>query len=312
MESPKTKSLKVLTYNVWFFGGFQKPPSPPKNEGKATRTVSEREMAMLNLTRLNTYNFAERMNAVIEEILACNADVVCLQEMTRWSRDIFTQHNILKSNYDFCFDIRGRYGIAMLTKKGIREGKFQVTEMKSRMGRNLLHCVVSFNSKRIHVATAHFESLSNANLRREQLKTANDVASSFRKSCTASILCGDFNFCSYRNYSGSGALENLVLKQVTPEFLDLWPSLVKSEESSSTSTPDKKTQRDRLGYTFDSKTNTNINKFERMRYDRIMLRLFCEGNEFKAESIRMVGTKEIKELKMHPSDHFGLLASFSF
>ena len=88
----------------------------------------------------------------------------------------------------------------MLTKKGIREGKFQVTEMKSRMGRNLLHCVVSLNSKRIHVATAHFESLSNAKLRREQVKQANDVASSFRKSCVASVLCGDFNFCSYRNF----------------------------------------------------------------------------------------------------------------
>ena len=310
MEKTSKSILKVLTYNVWFFGGFQKPPSV-KKDSSMTKSPSQREMAMLELTRLNTYNFEERMNAIIDEILRHNADVVCLQEMTRWSQEIFTEHKILKSNYDFVFDIQGRYGIAMLTRKGMREGHFQLTKMHSRMGRNLLHCVVSLNSKRVHVATAHFESLSNAKLRREQVKQANDVASSFRKSCVASVLCGDFNFCSYRNFSGDGPLENLVLGEVAPEFVDLWPALMsKKSEASPMSTPDKKTQRDTLGYTFDSETNTNIKKFERMRYDRIMLRSFREVDEVQAESIQMVGTEEIRAIKMHPSDHFGLLALF--
>ena len=324
MTTPTT-SLRVVTYNVWFFGGFQKPPVFDKKNligGK-----SEKELAMMKLSNINTYDFEERMNAVIQECLKCDADVVCLQEMTHWSKEIFEKHKALASNYEFSFDIQGRYGIGMLVRKGIRVEKFQVTNMRSYMGRNLLHCVVMKNSKRIHIATAHFESLSNAKLRREQLKTANEVASSYKKpwipsilssvkGCSASILCGDFNFCSYRNYSGTGPLENLVLKEVTPEFVDLWPALKREKKSKKESdvddgfsTPDKKKQREELGYTFDSKTNTNIKKFERMRYDRIMLRTFC-GDDVVAESIELIGTDEIKEIKKHPSDHYGLFARF--
>ena len=248
------------------------------------------------------------MNAIIDEILRHNADVVCLQEMTRWSQEIFTEHKILKSNYDL-FYIQGRHGIAMLTRKGMREGHFQLTKMHSRMGRNLLHCVVSLNSKRFMSQLSLFE-FDNANRKRTS-QAGERMASSFRNHALH-LFCAVISiFCSYRNFSGDGPLENLVLGEVAPEFVDLWPALMsKKSEASPMSTPDKKTQRDTLGYTFDSKTNTNIKKFERMRYDRIMLRSFREVDEVQAESIQMVGTEEIREIKMHPSDHFGLLALF--
>ena len=70
------------------------------------------------------------------------------------------------------------------------------------------------------------------------------------------LLCGDFNFDSQRNFSGTGPLENNCLEAVLPDFVDVWPLLRPADR----------------GFTFDSERNPVIHKPERMRYDRVCVR----------------------------------------
>lgn len=247
----RRRSLRVVTYNVWFHGGFY---FPNEMGACASRSVDEHKMS----------DFEVRTREVIRILKSLDPDIICLQEMTRWSRLLFKEDAWIRDGFVATFDIVGRYGVAMLVSRRCYVEKPKVHEMETRMGRNLLHCKVSMAptgetdaaATMVHVATAHFESLSNAPVRKKQLIEAEKVASR-EKHCACHILTGDFNFCSYRNYSGSGPLENNVLKEIMPAFVDLWPAL-RGDSSK--------------GYTFDSKRNMNIRRHERMRYDRILFR----------------------------------------
>ena len=123
-----------------------------------------------------------------------------------------------------------------------------------------------------------------------------------------SILMGDFNFCSYRNYprseethyrSRTGAsdrpLENDSLTAILPHHRDVWAALHPTEK----------------GYTFDSERNPLIAKYEQMRYDRVLSKCI----NFAPVAIELIGTETIPSedmslRKVHPSDHFGLLTTF--
>ena len=174
--------------------------------------------------------------------------------------------------------------------------KFVWTEMPTHMGRSILSVKVrppSLQKRAVHVSTAHFESLSSATVREQQLKVYARMAA--KEAEGPSILCGDFNFCSYRNYGDDGGpLENSVLARVLPDYTDVWADMKSGNDP---------------GYTFDSERNSNIRQEEQMRYDRILFRENSQRPGYAA-SVELIGTQKIESIGMHPSDHFGILCRF--
>jgi len=137
------------------------------------------------------------------------------------------------------------------------------------------------------IGCVHLESLDNANLRREQLAICKKKLDKLGGKDNDAMLVGDFNFCSYRNYNPEiTPLENKVLSEMIPSFVDLWPRLHPGTK----------------GYTFDSENNTLISRYERMRYDRIMVR----SKSMKARSMVRYGTREV-DLKLKPEPDQGVV-----
>ena len=97
------------------------------------------------------------------------------------------------------------------------------------------------------------------------------------------VFCGDFNFCSYRNYHGSGPLENDSLQNILPDFIDLWPEKYPHLR----------------GYTFDSTVNRVINHYEQMRYDRIMYK--SSNGYLRAEDIGLQGNTSASAMGIQPT-----------
>jgi endonuclease/exonuclease/phosphatase family metal-dependent hydrolase len=68
--------------------------------------------------------------------------------------------------------------------------------------------------EKIVVGNVHLESLSSHKVRISQMETCAAVMGSFSNA----ILCGDFNFCSYRNFHANSGrpLENNDLTRILP------------------------------------------------------------------------------------------------
>lgn len=121
------------------------------------------------------------------------------------------------------------------------------------------------------------------------------------------ILAGDFNFCSYRNFVPSLPLENDDLSVCLPGWLDVWQALKDASQEP--------------GYTFDTELNAfteamGCGRYERMRYDRVMALVSGPigggvegsvgagvaegvGQVWAPTDIRLVGTEQ---LPLEPSD----------
>jgi hypothetical protein len=128
--------------------------------------------------------------------------------------------------------------------------------------------------------------------------------------------CGDFNFCSYRNFDGSPPSENASLKRIFPEFMDVWEYVHPELQPT---------------YTFNGKVNRLVgNEEECMRYDRICAYFHNQSYEATAidlldapimippsttnnntnQWLPMVVASYKGEFQVYPSDHFGLFAVF--
>ena len=155
------------------------------------------------------------------------------------------------------------YGTIILCRKSLSPS-FSVTDLPSRMGRKLM---VTHIPGGVTIGSVHFESLANEKLRQQQLKICNSL---LNKVDNLNILVGDFNFYSYRNFNGRGPLENRVLGEEMPGFIDAWEEKVRKMNGSENK--EKEKEKDK-GYTFDTDINemlTDSHPHERMRYDRVM------------------------------------------
>ena len=258
-------SLKVLTYNVWF----------------------------------DPTHLLERTKVITAILRSARADVVCLQEVTQPAHELLQRDESLSSLYAFSAPLqppagekRSWYYALMLVRCELNPF-FQTVDLPTEMQRQLVVATIDLGEyqgirgKKMAIATAHFESMDSRRLRREQLLIASEVMSRF----PAWVLCGDFNFCSYQNFGGRnpGDLENTVLADVLPPHVDAWPALHPPTEP---------------GFTFDSEKNANVEKFEQMRYDRVL----CSLPHCKPHTVSLVGTesfeaptKETIRLAMPPS-----------
>jgi endonuclease/exonuclease/phosphatase family metal-dependent hydrolase len=281
--------LKVVSYNVWF--------SPVR--------------------------FDERCAALFSILRDSDADVICLQEaLPEFVQAIASQLWVAEEGGPKYLLSGGQdsvspYGVCMLVRPSLQP-VFVFHELPTEMSRKLLTVELSIpvswcsspgmpvitTREKFTVGTVHLESLNTHPTRVKQLAIAAGVLASH----ASSLLVGDFNFCSTRNFSGKGTLENGCLQSTLPCHTDLWPAL----------------HPDLPGFTFDSEINSVIQMHEQMRYDRIMFR----SEHWKAAGIELLGTRpaadylpdgfsmapstgsyDLDPEKIWPSDHFGLVAT---
>jgi endonuclease/exonuclease/phosphatase family metal-dependent hydrolase len=197
---------------------------------------------------------------------------------------------------------------------------FTFHDFPTNMARKLLVANLNLEmGQSFQVGTVHLESLGNPDLRAQQLEISNRVL----KAGSSAILCGDFNFCSYRNYSKRlQQLENTHLPTRLPGYVDVWEEIYPASvdrDRQLPSTEDIRTgaassQADTIvdaGFTFDSETNPMLQNYEQMRYDRIMLR----SRRWQAVDIQILGKDPIAFDSKHgipiavPSDHYGLVTT---
>lgn len=296
--SIKSRSISVLTWNIWF----------------------------------EAFSFEKRCKSIFRECETRNPDIICLQEVTlkfchllnlestRESSGSSWLSSYISSDGDLTGQSIKPYGVMILCKKELLP-EFTFFPFVSEMDRKLLVVDIKLSDGNIRIGTVHLESLSYHTVREHQLEVCANVLSSH-----SSILCGDFNFCSYRNYhmpkdTSNLKLENDSLGEILPGFVDMWSCLHPSEK----------------GYTFDTEANEMLSchRHEQMRYDRILYSSSPSPNNLFIEpsSIELIGTssvdspnkvatsaeaqkystppsKSVAKAVVFPSDHFGLLGEF--
>jgi endonuclease/exonuclease/phosphatase family metal-dependent hydrolase len=250
-----TPNFKILTWNVWF----------------------------------DTFAQAKRYEEILRISQSYSPDIICFQEVTDPFIESLKKWPELSNYHVSDKDLDGStvhpYGVLSLIKKDYRNVEFTFHRFPTNMARRLL--VTSFdapysgpldasevtvepktdstpteprensNIKRIAIGNVHLESLGSRPYREQQLAISSTILSSY----AYAILCGDFNFCSYRNYEDlrslkvdPNTLENHSLAKFLPNFTDTWPRLFPNDK----------------GYTFHGGDNDMVpNKVEIMRYDRI-------------------------------------------
>eukprot|EP00298_Acanthocystis_sp_HF-20_P005092 c15363_g1_i1.p1 GENE.c15363_g1_i1~~c15363_g1_i1.p1 ORF type:complete len:257 (+),score=100.42 c15363_g1_i1:135-905(+) len=252
------KSLKVISFNIWF-------------------DDNEQEL---------------RYKSIVDTIKKTNADIIGFQEVIPEFEEIIERElNLQKENSEYISKKyrRASYGCMLLVKRSL-EPNFSEIILPSRMERTMIAAEIYLCDERTVFGTVHLESLSNHSTRIQQLAMIQREFSNFK----SSVLFGDFNFCSYRNYHDieGDPLENDCLNEIMYDYIDIWPHLHKDDEK---------------GYTFNSEINQMIDHDEMMRYDRVIYR----GTFLKPISIELLGTEPIGE-NVWQSDHFGLLATFEY
>jgi len=227
----------------------------------------------------------QRYSAILSACRTLSPDFICFQEVTQPFVSILGASDI-RDDYHFSDHELDRYpyGNMILVKKCL-DVSFQFISLPTQMGRKMLLAEATWiDGTRVGVGNVHLESLTNRHVREQQLYVCERVLRDY----DLSILCGDFNFCSYRNYIESDdSLENDNLRRIVPDYNDMWPLLHPTEQ----------------GYTFDTVENgmLRLHGHERMRYDRICYRVAerpVEDNRSKkvtwmAHSIDLLGTSPV-------------------
>lgn len=311
-HSSGTTLLSTLSFNVWF----------------------------------DPFELTTRYRSIMNKCNELRPDVICFQEVTRsflgqleqqkWYKEHYVTSDISQSFQSF----DSWYGVLIAVKKTttttsmtttttsnnsdngcgddsdrIRLVNLCKTSLETRMGRTCITASLRVKDSRgkyhsVRVSTVHLESLSNFRLRRDQLSfICRSVLSEER--APHAILMGDFNFDDKMNWEdshrssrsgsrgNSRSLENdiFVHDEHVSQFVDVWPQLHPNDE----------------GKTFDSTVNKMLRRYERMRYDRVIVR--SRNNECIPKSIELVGTQCIKVnndgVPVFPSDHFGLFTVFA-
>ncbi|KAF0979785.1 hypothetical protein FDP41_000938 [Naegleria fowleri] len=293
--------LRILTFNIWFDAYMMKERMDGLMNEIFQRTFN-----------VNNHNFSS--SSSFQTISSPIPDVLCFQEVTTQSLEMIAQHPIIRNNYylsdspDDAFCSVYPYGVLMAVKKTLPIRKLFYNTLPSNMYRAALSVEIGNSQMQFQnmiVTTVHLESLSNADLRFQQL----DVISNFQIPYSQAIICGDFNFDSERNYDENYLpyLENSYLTSNVHlrQYQDVWKSLKYPND---------------LGKTFDTKSNAMLAKYshEVMRYDRVLLKSLMVPSQhtqlkkyWKPIHIELLGTKPIAyDQNRNPiciSDHFGIL-----
>jgi len=262
--------------------------------------------------------FDQRCEQIFQLLQCQKVDIVCLQEVVPnfleklkkepWVQDYYYLSN---DRIDPTLSLYGSILLTTIPPKALRRW-----QLPSTMGRDCLEAEFIINNQTFSFATIHLESLDYPQKRKEQLISVSHILLSF----PSAVILGDFNFDSSQDYSHletkrdmirrgmpidqvesmllSGELkENDILKSHPnlSEYSDVW-------SESGLVPPTEK------GYTYDSEKNKMIRGYERVRYDRILLR----SKYWEPKAISLIGDQAVPPCKVggavvFPSDHFGLI-----
>eukprot|EP01125_Pyxidicula_operculata_P022223 TRINITY_DN896_c0_g2_i1.p1 TRINITY_DN896_c0_g2~~TRINITY_DN896_c0_g2_i1.p1 ORF type:complete len:289 (-),score=40.13 TRINITY_DN896_c0_g2_i1:734-1600(-) len=253
-NSLKKEYFTLVTYNVWFDEQFA---------------------------------FEERCQEIFKILKETDADVICLQEVIpRFATSLLEQDWVRPYSVSDKppFPTIDSYGVLLLSKPKIH--RLTIHPLRSDMGRKCL--IAEYNlseGKKMCVSTVHLESLATEQTRLHQLTTIHQLISGF----DISVLMGDFNFDSNRNWShhveikryvseqegeekktqftkeeldrvvtvNKQELENESMRKIYQDFVDIWEVLYPDDP----------------GYTYDSFKNemvSELNGYEQMRFDNFI------------------------------------------
>lgn len=265
LEATTPKQIKVLSYNLW--GAPQDADSP-------------------------YFQFEQRSQAVLELIHSIDAEVICLQEVSRdWANKLLENPYIRENFYstDFNSDrVHSYFGLSQITLSKFPIISATAYGLPGYEVYTLLNTQIQVGAQTISVNNIHLHSgKEHSSFRIAQLETIFNILGAKEQS-DSTIIAGDFNF-------GDGWQENETLNSAPMLLTDVWKRLKDKDP----------------GYTEDSYVNTmrfNLKGCHKQeRFDRILI----ESTTINASDIRLIGQEPIESNKeIWPSDHFGLLASF--
>jgi endonuclease/exonuclease/phosphatase family metal-dependent hydrolase len=188
--STNTRTLKVVTYNVWF----------------------------------DNFNAKFRWQGLADIVHAQDPDIICFQEVTRAFLEVLVAQSWVRDKYvssDYAGNTFQSYGVVIISKYPCR--KFELHPFPSTMARALLIGVFYINGEEVAVATSHLESLANGHFRRSQLIITAELLAQY----PTALFMGDFNFDATTSYNDPKQtyLENNNLKYFMPEYTDTWQHL---------------------------------------------------------------------------------------
>jgi O-acetyl-ADP-ribose deacetylase (regulator of RNase III)/exonuclease III len=267
----KKRTLKLLTWNIWF----------------------------------KQYHFDARMNHIIEELKHHEPDIVCFQEVTRYSLLYFKKNNYINTTYDMMYDPvveQGGYSDIILIKKWLKEC-YMTTQLypQTNMNRKMTRVYLPYFD--CEICTTHLESIYKRdnskylvnNFKHNQFKFLLEEMSNSK--ADNAIIAGDFNVGDEDEDTFANLLCNSPFKDVY---------LTNGNRNS-------------VVNTYDSTINKNINGNFQSRLDRIysMTKGIDDTNILKPFNYQVIGMtpfiyKEgVHQSYIFPSDHFGVLCTFT-
>lgn len=262
------KQMKILSYNLW--GALKDSNSP-------------------------LFAFDNRSKCIIKLLKSCNADVLCLQEVSKVWLEYLLNNDWLKKNY-YCTEKNGdrvhiKFGLGNVIFSKFPLDNIIEYGLASLQMDTALYAEILVNDKTISLVTSQLHSQSEyTDFRIIQLKTIfNDI---LREKENA-IFVGDYNFGdNVQKWKENNYLD----KSYKDAYRDLYPDNGKNP-----------------GYTED----TEINEMRYMmkkshkqeRFDKLMYKSnFITPIKFDIIGKDKIGsvTFENSKIGIWPSDHFGI------
>jgi len=242
----------------------------------------------------------QRMDAILDTIETHLPDLLCLQEVTSSifvvlhtrlvqlgyatpNTDPIIEFSTLTYFHTCQFDYK-HYKQCFLSNDS--ETKTAAIQRSQHFGIVILE---HKNTKR-HLSFATFHLPSGVQYSKERLLFFMHYLQEIQMLCLPWILAGDTNFTFHQ--------EEELRKHVTKNVCDAWEEIGKPMDKRSTYDPQK---------------NTNLQNKRRSihpgsRFDRI----FFERGTMQISDFQLVCTNAICDANKHPSDHFGIIATFYF
>ena len=253
------------------------------------------------MVRIATYNIwnseegmPQRENYIIDEIINCNADIVCLQEV---HDKVQAEKIALKANYKYLFFDNYRCeaeGLCILSKKPFDKCSSWYENT------NAMQVAFSYNNKTISVINLHLP-WDSVIKRENQIVDIIDYIE--REDADYVFLAGDFN-CSDGSDVQRFLLGDCSLKDT--EANPCWYDLALAYSNFA-----KMTVENTLNFRENPRFKNNTIEAN-SRFDRILLRN-TYPNKFPALlKCEVFGKRVYEDIKLAASDHYGVVVEMEF
>ena len=261
------------------------PSAAPPRAG-AVRVLS------WNLDGLSAEGLSERAAAAAAEMVTLAPDVILLQELVPTNKAII-EKRLKAAGYtyhDAELDAMFPYHCGIL----LRRERAKLIDccmqpfLGSQMGRHLLTVIAEVGGIPMTFITTHLEScVEGATQRKVQLRVC---LNELKDAPTAvSVVAGDTNLREKE------VADTIGKQPGDSRVSDCWEAAGRPADAR---------------YTWDMATNTNLSIPNpiRMRFDRMFV-VNATDYAVRVSSFKLAGTKRLTSLPLHPSDHYGILAT---